>query len=208
MTLVVNLPMLKNVKLQRKARQAVSASLLFLCLLITACSSNEELLASHKMSGNTMGTFYNITVVANANEPFDVDIVALQQLIDAELVKINQMMSTYIADSELMQFNRAEVGQWQPVSEPLLEVFAISREVSEKSGGAFDITVAPLVGLWGFGPEMQPQRIPSDEQLLEARENVGYQYLQTDTGQARRMRNLQLDLSAVAKGYGVDWVSA
>src|SRR5690606_32549993 len=138
MILVVRLPMSLSVVMHDKARQAVSASLLFFCLLISACSSQDEVLPSHKISGQTMGTVYHVTVVANKDEPFEVDVAALQQAIDAELVKINQMMSTYIADSELMQFNRAEVDEWQALSQPLLEVFAISREVSEKSDGAFD----------------------------------------------------------------------
>ncbi|HEY7885408.1 MAG TPA: FAD:protein FMN transferase [Cellvibrionaceae bacterium] len=205
---MVRLLMSPEFGVHHKARQAVSASLLFFSLLISACSSHEETLPSHKISGQTMGTVYHVTVVANKDEPFEVDVTALQQAIDAELVKINQMMSTYIADSELMQFNRGEVGEWQALSQPLLEVFAISREVSEKSDGAFDITVAPLVNLWGFGPEMQPQRVPSEVQLLQAQKLVGYGYLDVDAQNARRMRNIQVDLSAVAKGYGADWVAA
>lgn len=207
MTLVVDYPAMKVAVWLQKTRQARAVSFLFLCLLLAACSRQSNELDSFLISGETMGTFYHITLVTGP-EAAEVDTEALKREIDGELRKINQMMSTYIPDSDLMQFNRAPVNEWVELPEPLLEVFTISRAVSDKTGGAFDITVAPLVDLWGFGPQMRPQQVPSEEELQSAMQNVGYRLLEVEGSRARRLADIRVDLSAVAKGYGVDWVSA
>ncbi len=208
MTLVVDSLAIKPVFGRRKTRQAWPVSFLFLCLLwLAGCSDSSTELDSYRISGETMGTFYHITLATEPDAPA-VDTEALKREIDAELKKINQMMSTYIPDSDLMRFNAAPVNEWMELPEPLLEVFAISRSVSEKTQGAFDITVAPLVDLWGFGPQMRPQQVPSASDLQVAMQRVGYQLLEVDGNRARRLADIRVDLSAVAKGYGVDWVAA
>lgn len=189
-----------------KTRLSLSASFLFFCLLLISCSSSEPARDSHQFSGNTMGTQYHITIVADEGQVLENNQQQLQLEIDAELVKINQIMSTYIPDSELMQFNDAPIDEVQVVSSHLMIVFDISRMVSQRSLGAFDITVAPLVDLWGFGPNMQPDQVPTDAAIENARNNVGYEYLVMNHEGVKRTRDIQVDLSAVAKGYGVDWI--
>ena len=205
---MVDLYSVKQRLMHSKTGLALPASFLFFCLLIAACTPGSDELDSARFSGQTMGTSYHITLVADSGDSLDTSLDGLQQAVDDELVKINQMMSTYIPDSELMRFNRVPVDQWQGLSEPLLEVFAISQEISEKSRGAFDITVGPLVNLWGFGPDMRPHTVPDGDALLAAHSQVGYEYLQVDATQARRLRDISVDLSSVAKGYGVDWIAA
>src|SRR5690606_34639671 len=121
---------------------------------------------------------------------------------DAELVLINQHMSTYIPDSEIMQLNGAAVDEWHYVSEPLRQVLEISQTISHKSNGAFDITVGPLVNLWGFGPEAHHEK-PSDDDIAAARAAVGFEHVELTGHQVRKTAAVFLDLSAVAKGYGV-----
>lgn len=197
---------LKLFKHTNKTRLSLSASFLFFYLLLISCSPSEPERDSQPFTGGTMGTQYHITLVANQGETLNLNVEQLQLDIDAQLVEINQIMSTYIPDSELMQFNRAPVNQVQALSKHLMNVFNIAQTVSQKSNGFFDITVAPLVNLWGFGPNMQPQKIPSREALALAQEHVGYEYLLLNQKGAVRLSNIQVDLSAVAKGYGVDWM--
>jgi len=185
----------------------VSASFLFLCLLMLGCSPSGTEHPSVKFSGQTMGTYYHITVVGPASGEFDVDVELLQEAVDKELVGFNQMMSTYIDDSELMRFNRSPVNQWVELSEPVMELLYISEDISQRSHGAFDVTVGPLVNLWGFGPEAKPDAVPSAEELTAALVRTGYEYLQLDVNRARRTADIDVDLSGVAKGYGVDWIA-
>ncbi|MDO3386379.1 FAD:protein FMN transferase [Gilvimarinus sp. SDUM040013] len=189
-----------------KTRLVLLASFLFMGVWISGCAKAPEY-ETAKMSGRTMGTSYHITLVSAADTPLGVDASTVQQNVDQELQLINQLMSTYIADSELMVFNESEVGQWRELSAPLLEVLSLSRQISEATAGAFDITVGPLVNLWGFGPQMQPDIVPSDQDLAAAKALIGYHKLELRDGQARRTAPIFVDLSAVAKGYGVDWVA-
>lgn len=170
---------------------------------LQGCTSSEEPVLV--ITGETMGTYYQVKVVG-AGEEFSA--AKLQQVTDEALVKINDIMSTYIPDSELMRLNRSSVGAWVDISEPLYDVLVTSQRISELSGGAFDITVAPLVNLWGFGPKRSNEP-PTEQAVSEALEQIGYQYLEVRPGKAqvRRTRDVQLDLSAVAKGYGADYVA-
>lgn len=193
-----------------KTGPVLLASFLFLGLLLGSCEPRVEHEA-HRFSGPTMGTTFNVTLVVTDQSP-PVYAAKIQAGLERELAQINQQMSTYIDDSELMQFNRSKVGQWQSLSAPLAEVLAISRRISERSEGAFDITVGPLVDLWGFGPLAEPEQVPSDVAIAAARSAMGYAQVALDGQRARRLSDVRLDLSAVAKGYGVDhladWLEA
>jgi FAD:protein FMN transferase len=206
MTLVADFTFATLIPGSVKTRSALLISFLFLCTVVSGCS-REEARDARYFSGSTMGTTYNITLVAEAGQRFDFDESELQTAIDAEFVRINQHMSTYISDSELMRLNRAEVGKWHAISRPMHDVLLISQSISERSDGAFDITVGPLVNLWGFGPERATDKVPDAQAIEQLKAEIGYQFLELDGLQIRKSRPLFLDLSAVAKGYGVDWVA-
>ncbi|BFM11490.1 FAD:protein FMN transferase ApbE [Simiduia litorea] len=150
-----------------------------------------------------MGTSYHVTVVADG-----VDADGLKAQIDALLLRINQQMSTYDSDSELMQFNRSEQGKPFELSPELAFVLSESQRINLLTQGAFDVTVGPLVNRWGFGPE-EERVIPAAEELATILENVGAKWLSiSDDGrQAIRRRPIFVDLSAIAKGFGVDQVA-
>src|SRR5690606_39734794 len=131
----------------------------------------------------------------------------MQAVMDAELQLIKQRMWTYIPDSEIMLLNAAAVNEWHYVSEPLRQVLEISQTISRKSDGAFDITVGPLVNLWGFGPVDKHNQRPTDDEIAHARATVGFEHLELTGHQVRKAAAIELDLSAVAKGYGVDRVA-
>lgn len=154
-----------------------------------------------------MGTRYNITVV---NPPASVGKEALQQAIDEELAAVNNEMSTYIPNSELMRFNRSAVGKEVAISRHLAAIVAMSLDINQRSAGAFDITVGPLVNLWGFGPQPEPETTPSDEEIAALLALLGSDalLLERDPDRLTRKRPVELDLSAIAKGHGVDRVAA
>ncbi|MCB1691898.1 MAG: FAD:protein FMN transferase [Pseudomonadales bacterium] len=172
--------------------------LVLVTLLAAGCSHETQV----TLSGRTMGTTYSVKII----EP-DVDSAALKEEIDAELVRINDLMSTYIVDSELNRFNRSPVGEWMPVSKDLLVVVRLARQIHDLSGGAFDPTVGPLVNLWGFGPTPADRTVPSDEQINEAMTRVGFDLLEIGDTALKRNADVYVDLSAIAKGYGVDQVA-
>ena len=157
--------------------------------------------------GLTMGTSYVVELAAPME---DAARTRLAELIDAELAAINRAMSTYDPRSELSQFNGRQDLQWVPASQGLLEVLNSASLISTASQGAFDVTVGPLVDLWGFGPEYRPRRVPDDAVIERVRQSVGYQHLQADPSAGairKRDSRIQVDLCAIAKGYGVDRVA-
>ena len=157
--------------------------------------------------GLTMGTSYAVELAAPLGDAVRTGLV---QLIEAELAAINRAMSTYDPRSELSAFNRRQDLGWASASPGLLEVLDIASRISNSTQGAFDVTVGPLVDLWGFGPQYRIQRVPGDAVIEQVRKSVGYQHVQTDpTAGAIRKRHshTQVDLSAIAKGYGVDRVA-
>lgn len=185
------------------------ASFLFAGLVLTACTDSVSERETQVLRGETMGTSYQVTLVAEAEPGWDWPLSKedVQSQLDGRLRQINQWMSTYIDDSALMRFNRAPQGQWVTLPEPLIEVLRISQSVGERSEGAFDITVAPLVNLWGFGPQAQPEQVPDADTLTAILETLGFEHLELEANRARRVNDISLDLSGVAKGYGVDYLS-
>ena len=155
------------------------------------------------LQGKTMGTTYNIKVVGE-----NVDTAKLQQGIDEQLKQLNQEMSTYIADSELSQFNQSISLESTKVSKGLARVIKEAIRLGELSNGALDVTVGPLVNLWGFGPEYRPETVPSNELLASTRARIGLDKLTFENGMlAKTIPDLYVDLSTIAKGYGVDLVA-
>lgn len=179
--------------------------LLLLLLSLVACSEPEVV----RLQGSTMGTSYSVVL---PSLPKGSTKQSVQQGIESILEQVNQQMSTYLPDSELSRINQSEAGLWLDVSPELFEVIQRSHSISEQSYGAFDITVGPLVNLWGFGPANTLASVtPSEEQLDSARKLVGYQNLelkQESRSIRKQFKDLYIDLSAIAKGYGVDAMAA
>lgn len=193
--------------LPRKTRSALLTSFLFFGVLLLGCApAPNESPEVIQMAGKTMGTSYHITLVVEPEKRATIDPVQLQADVDEQLKLVNQQMSTYIPDSELMQVNAAPVNEWLYLSEPLRQVLVLSQDISRKSGGAFDVTVGPLVNLWGFGPEKR-EGAPSQHDIDQLRERIGYQFMEITGHQLRKERDIWIDLSAIAKGFGVDVVA-
>lgn len=157
------------------------------------------------VSGETMGTTYHIRyVTANPNHSPE----RVKERVDAVLEQVNSQMSTYDPNSELSLFNQRKTTEPVVVSRSLETVVRRALEVAEETHGLLDVTVGPLVNLWGFGPLGRPDQVPSEQQLQEVRDQIGYQYLTVENHQlTKAIPDLYVDLSTIAKGYGVDRVA-
>ncbi len=167
----------------------------------------EPPVAELHMSGRTMGTTYNVTYRPTENTP---TLKAMKTEVDALLAEINHTMSTYDPESELSRFNHMRTTNWVPASASLRDVLKASLEIGTQSEGAFDITVGPLVNLWGFGPEVHPDRIPLESDIAAARLRSGLDKVslsETQPAIRKHRPDVFLDLSGIAKGYGVDQVA-
>lgn len=135
---------------------------------------------------------------------------ALQQRLQARLDAANAVLSTYQPDTELMRFNQAPVGQWVRVSPLLRHALERALWVSAVTQGRYDVTVAPLVNLWGFGPEPRLERVPSAAEIEAVRARVGWRHLELDAARSslRRMALVSMDLSSVGEGVAVDDLAA
>lgn len=159
-------------------------------------------------SGSIFGTSYTVRVVPDGA----VDEERRLQLADAveqALETVDASMSTWRDDSEIERFNRSGVEPF-PVSPALLEVVAAAVDVSARSDGAFDVTVGPLVEAWGFGARAVSDD-PGPDVLDRLRAATGYRLLEVDRGAGtlrKQVPGLELDLSAIAKGYAVDRAAA
>jgi FAD:protein FMN transferase len=175
-------------------------------LLFGSCAQKKypELLT---LEGFTMGTVYSVKVVKQG--PSDI-YNTLSQNVEKTLQSVNLKMSTYIDSSEISQLNISPANEWLKISPELYFVLAEADRVSKLSSGAFDITVGPLVNLWGFGAEDKNRKIPQQEEIDQRKKKIGYSKLVLqDSLQSvkKEIPDLYCDLSAIAKGYGVDVIA-
>lgn len=169
---------------------------------IVACTQPREQV---HLSGPTMGTSYNVKYITLENTPKAED---LQVEIDRLLEEVNDQMSTYRKDSELSRFNQYQGSDEFEVSKQTALVVKEAIRLNGLTLGALDVTVGPLVNLWGFGPEARPEVVPTDEELKARQANVGIEHLSaTSSSLTKDIPNLYVDLSTIAKGWGVDVVA-
>ncbi|PIE23809.1 MAG: FAD:protein FMN transferase ApbE [Neptuniibacter caesariensis] len=195
MTLVVNHLMF----VFRHTLKWPAALLLATLFLLSGCLNESPQIYS--IQGLTMGTTYTVKLVASS-EPNN-----LKADIDRALNAVNQSMSTYLPDSELSRINQAAVGTKHQLSAGLSLVLALAQKISAESEGAFDITVGPLVNLWGFGPDGRVIKAPLPSEIAAAGARVGYSKINLSEHTLSKEVDHYLDLSAIAKGYGVDVIA-
>lgn len=161
-----------------------------------------------KLRGLTMGTTYSVKIVESETSPI-IEISTLKKKIDSVLIEVNEQMSTYIPESEISLFNTYKETEWFEISDDFAFVLNESIKICELTEGSLDITVGPIVNIWGFGPDQRPRKIPSDEEITSNMKSVGYDNLTVKFNPPSVKKNktgLQIDLSATAKGFGVDKV--
>lgn len=176
-------------------------SIILLCGLLIGCKQPPTLV---HLTGPTMGTSYNVKYASVAG----VESKQLQARIDSELLRINTLMSTYDPDSELSKFNQQKTTLPISLSEDTMLVLKEAMRIGQLSNGYLDITVGPMVNLWGFGPAAKPDKIPTIAQITAIKESVGLDKLTISQTTAQKGHvDMYVDLSTVAKGYAVDKVA-
>ncbi len=156
--------------------------------------------------GTTMGTYYSIKYIPEAASPV---VTRIRVGIERELEKVNALMSTYRSDSEISRFNASrDVEASFAVSPEVMTVIHEAIRLHRMTEGGLDITVGPLVDVWGFAVEKTKGCVPSEKTLEERREWVGLDKLIVKEGMLHKnIPQLSLDLSAIAKGYTVDRIA-
>ncbi len=154
--------------------------------------------------GRTMGSPYTVKIVGTNLTPAQTD--ALKAEVEERLKEVNRQMSHYQPDSELSRFNRAPANTPFKVSPEFARVVRFSLELYRRSQGAFDPTLAPVINLWGFGEKTDQRAVPPEAELRAAMKTTGCQHLSVTAKDelVKDIPELTINLSAVAKGFGVD----
>ena len=177
-------------------------------LLAAGCDDSSAPTAggqSWTAEGKTMGTYYRVTLASPPPEALP----GLKEDIARQLEQDDHELSTYRQDSVLSDFNRYAGTDPQPISADMADIISTALRIGHKTGGAMDITVGPLVNLWGFGPDKQPLALPAQAQIDKARRRVGLRHLrliEEDGGQwlQKDLPSLYVDLSTLGEGYAAD----
>jgi thiamine biosynthesis lipoprotein len=188
------------IHLTQKVQKTVTA--LIVLFLLSACSQPQQ---EVQLTGRTMGTTYSVKYLEKEGIP---DSAIVQAEIDRLLELVNDQMSTYRKTSELSRFNQHTTAEPFLVSEDTAKVINEAIRLNVLTSGALDVTVGPLVNLWGFGPEARQEVVPTETELAERRAIIGIQHLSINNNELTKdIPELYVDLSTIAKGWGVDKVA-
>ena len=177
-------------------------SILLLAMFVAACSDEPEY---SKITGSTMGTTYSVILESSSVSPQEI-----YNDIEAELKDINQLMSTYIPDSEINRFNQLQSDSCFRFSDKTWQVLLAAKQVYNETDGAFDITLGPLISRWGFDAEEYDEKVPTNTEIQQLLSEVGTDKLNYDLANqciSKSLPQITINLSAIAKGYGVDRVA-
>jgi len=170
------------------------ALLISIFLGLSACGGNQP---TQVITGSTMGTTYTV----KTTDP-SVSKLHIEQVLD----QVNKTFSTWDSESELSLLNLKPTDQWIDVSSELFFVLNQSKKVYQQTQGYFDPGIGRLIDVWGFGVAKVTQK-PSRTQVDELLPLSSIRYLQLDNGRVKKTKDIHLNLSAIAKGFGVDQVA-
>lgn len=181
-------------------------TLIISSLFLTACEKAPEQIT---LSGKTMGTTYTVKYIDNGEVKDLISPEKMKNELDKLLIEVNNQMSTYQPDSEISRFNQLkQADQAVEISQDFAKVVEEAIRLNRLTEGALDVTVGPLVNLWGFGPDKRLNKVPTPEQIAERSAYVGIDKIllkaENKPTLTKSEPNLYLDLSSIAKGFGVD----
>lgn len=167
-----------------------------------SCSDKNSLPDEHILYGNTMGTTYSIKMVVSKDR---LEKSQLADSVKVELEQVNYALSTYLDSSELSRLNKSRVLSPIQISDELKTVLLEAKRLGNMTDGALDVTVGPLVNLWGFGPDKRVTHAPKQSDIAERLEKTGIElFTVSGNSVSKREPSLYIDLSSIGKGYGVD----
>jgi len=181
--------------------------LLSLVINLLACETPSENQQAVVLLGLTMGTTYTIKLNVVDTK---IDRGRISTDVNQRLDKINAQMSTYMETSRLSIFNKSNTQDWEEIPADLYKVIEEALRINQLSYRAFDITIGPVVNLWGFGPKAQLEIVPDESTIREVLDSVGSEHihLRKEPYAIKKDKpDLYIDLSAIAKGYAVDVIA-
>lgn len=184
--------------LYRVTRPVIAVAL---AAALTGCFNSAETVS--EIFGSTMGSTYSIKWVDSKGTPGP---QSLQADIEMLLADFDGEVSTWRDDSDLVRFNDLPAGSCQEMPESVLDMVALAEDLHRHGDGGFDITIGPLLELWGFHGGSVSQTVPEAAELTAVLENIGQQYLRIVDKQLCKDADVRVDLSGIAAGYMVDRV--
>lgn len=174
-------------------------SFLIMTAALAACKPGVDVL---RLSGHTMGTTYNVTALTTGG----VDREELAAAIETALAEVNDQMSNWDSASEISRINAQAGDDAITLSPALAHVMDGASVVHRASDGKFDVTVGPLIDLWGFGADGTTPHMPDDASIATAMSRIGQERVLVQDGKALRKTapGAEIYLAAIGKGYGVD----
>jgi thiamine biosynthesis lipoprotein len=176
--------------------------LVMLAGVLSACGNGDTL---ERFDGPTMGSRYSIQYVRHVATPGP---KTVQDEVERILAEVDRQLSTYRSDSDIERFNALPADSCLVMPGPVLELISVGEQLSSQSDGAFDLTVEPLLNLWGFGPQSRKEEVPSAEALTEVRRRVGHGHLRIEGDRLCKDAAVAVDFNSIAAGYAVDRIAA
>lgn len=168
----------------------------WLALLLVSCDGKEEFTS---IGGKTMGTTWSLRSEQATKET--------RQLIQDHLDQREAVLSHWRQDSAVSRFNDSLTTDWQPVPRELIQIVELARDIASKTDGALDITLAPLIDLWGFGATGQSKSIPTEAQITEAKTRCGWQHLHIrfdPPAMKKDLPDIRINVASVTEGFVID----
>lgn len=171
-------------------------------VVLAACGNGDSM---ESFGGPTMGSTYSIKYVRRAGiaEPAHV-----RREVESILAEVDRQMSTYRNDSDIERFNALPANNCQTMPASVLELVRVGEQLSAQSEGSYDLTVEPLMNLWGFGPQGREEKVPSPAALAETLQRVGSRHLHIDGDRLCKDAAVEVDFNSIAAGYAVDTIAA
>jgi len=177
-------------------------ALVVLAGVLCGCGNGDNL---ESFGGPTMGSTYSIKYLRHPGLPAPSEV---RVQVEKILAEVDQQMSTYRSDSDIERFNDLPPNRCQKMPASILKLIRVGEQLSEQSEGSYDLTVEPLLNLWGFGPQAREEKVPSAQALAEVRQRLGYQHLRIDRDQLCKDAAVEVDFNSIAAGYAVDTIAA
>jgi thiamine biosynthesis lipoprotein len=169
---------------------------------LSGCGNSDSM---EIFGGPTMGSSYSIKYLRQEGLAAPAQVrVEVEKI----LAQVDQQMSTYRSDSDIERFNDLPANRCQTMPAPVLKLIRVGEQLSEQSEGSFDLTVEPLLNLWGFGPQARVEKVPTAQALADVRQRVGYQHLRIENDQLCKDAAVEVDFNSIAAGYAVDAIAA
>ncbi|WP_260960953.1 FAD:protein FMN transferase [Pseudomonas citri] len=170
--------------------------------VFSGCGNGDTL---ERFDGPTMGSRYSIQYVKHRTGPAP---AAVQAEVQGILAEVDRQFSTYRSDSDVERFNALAANSCQVMPAAVLELVRVGEQLSAQSDGSYDLTVEPLLNLWGFGPQSREEKVPDAEALALVRQRIGHGHLRIEGDRLCKDAAVEVDFNSIAAGYAVDRIAA